>query len=174
MKIQTSEEKLNYVKKYLDKLMSIARQATGKGRYNLALSALSAYCNIQYSINQVYTDAKAEELLLQISEKIVSVSDNYQGEKNTVLFYDGFGLDLRGWAASFARAISSLEYDFVYVAPLHAKDKIPHIKAEVESGKGRIEYIDMKQSYVEHINALNEIFNRYKPKAAFFTLHPTM
>lgn len=172
MKIQTSEEKLNYVKKYLDKLLSIARQATGKGRYNLALSALSAYCNIQYSINQVYTDAKAEELLLQISEKVVSVSDNYQGEKNTVLFYDGFGLDLRGWAASFARAISSLEYDFVYVAPLHAKGKIPHIKAEVESGKGRIEYIDMKQSYVEHINALNEIFNRYIPKAAFFYTTP--
>lgn len=172
MKIDTPEEKLKYVQVYLDKLMRIADNAINKGKYNLALSALSAYCNIQYSINQVYTDLDAEDLVLQISQKIVKVPEYYQGEKNTVLFYDGFGLDLRGWAASFAKALSSLEYDVLYVVPLHSKGKIPHIKKEVEKGNGRIEYIDVKKSYVKHVDLLNSLFDLYKPQTAFFYTTP--
>ena len=172
MSYKTSEEKLQYVSSYLSKLMCIAEMGVKKGKYNLAFSALSAYCQAQYLINQVYTDSKAEDLLLQISMNLVNVATGYKPRKNTVLFYDGFGLDLRGWAASFAKALSGLNYDVVYVAPMAARGQIPHIVKEVEKGKGRIEYIDMKQSYTSHVKALNDIFNHYQPKAAFFYTTP--
>lgn len=168
----TNDDKLGFANRYLRKLIQIAEKTLKKKKYNCAMSALSAYCDIQYMINQNYSDKMAEDLLLHIAAEMVVVSEDYNGKKDTVLFYDGFGLDLRGWAASFAKALSNLGYDLVYVAPFHSKGRIPHIVREIESGKGKIEYIDIGNSYVEHVKALNAVFNKYKPGTAFFYTNP--
>ena len=172
MDYKISKEKLNYISSYLKKLIDLAENGVRKGRYNISLSALSAFCKIQYSINQVYTDKKAEDLLLHISKEVVKIPNDYCSDENTILFYDGFGLDLRGWAASFAKGLSGLEYDIVYVAPLHSAGNIPHIAREVENGRGKIEYIDMKHSYTSHIETLNNVFLKYRPQVAFFYTTP--
>ena len=172
MKIQTSEEKLNYVKKYLDKLMSIAEQATEKERYNLALSALSAYCRIQYTINQVYTDQKAENLLLQISEKTVSIPTGFQGEKNTVLFYDGFGLDRRGIAIVMCRAIVKNGYHLVYASPLNTKEKQPTLKKSLDGYNVDWVYYDTDSPFLRTISDIERIIKKYCPFFAFLYTTP--
>ena len=172
MIFRNSDDKLKYINKYLAKLMNIAEKSVRDSRYNLALASLATYCNIQYGINQKYTDNRAEELVLEITRKLVYLPSDYNGKSNTVLFYDGFGLDLRGWAASFARALSEQNYNVVYVAPLSSFGKIPHIVSEIAKGKGTIEYVDMKESYESHLGALNRIFNSYQPQTAFFYTTP--
>lgn len=172
MEFKTSEEKLNYINEYLIKLMSISEKAIVNKKYNQALAALSAYCEIQYLINQKYYDEKTEDLLLHLSREIICVPKNFFPDNNTILFYDGFGLDLRGWAASYARALSSLGYAVVYVAPLQSQNNIPHIQKEISQGKGIIEYVDFKKNYIECVESLSNIFNQYKPKTAFFYTKP--
>ena len=169
---RSSNEKLEFINRYLNKLMTIAESYAVRGEYNFALSALSARCKIQYSINQVYADNRVEELLLEMSKKIITVPTDYHSDINTVLFYDGFGLDLRGWAASFVRALSSLNYNLIYVAPAHQKGNIPHIVSEIARGNGRIEYIEVKNSYLKWVSELNSVFNHYRPHTAFFYTNP--
>ena len=165
-------KKIHTINRCLVKLMAIAETSVKRKNYNNALSALSSYCQIQYSINQIYSDSKAEELILQISGKLVDVPEDYCGLNNTVLFYDGFGLDLRGWAASYAKALSSLDVNIIYVAPLKSKNEIPHIECEIEKGKGRVEFVDTCTSYTRWVTELNSIFCRYKPQIAFFYTTP--
>ena len=169
---RSSNEKQEYVNKFLNKLITIAELCEDKGLYNSALAALSAYCKIQYLINQVYADMKAEDLLLEMSKKIVKVPSDYQSDTNTVLFYDGFGLDPRGWGTSFAKVLSELNYVLIYVVPSSQRGKIPHIISEVEKGNGRLEYIEDKVSYVNRVSELNSVFNHYRPKVAFFYTTP--
>lgn len=169
---ETIEYKRERAKKYLNKLMHIAKTSASREEYNLALSALSAYCDIQYTINQVYTDEEAEGLLLSISEKVVKLENDYQGEKNTVIFYDGFGFDLRGWAISYIKALASLNYKLIYITTEQSKGKIPHIEEEIRKCKGDIAYINMQSSYTTWIRELNSLFVKYKPSTAFFYTTP--
>lgn len=168
----TRDGKLGFINQYLRKLLKIAEKYQRQNKNNCALMALSAYCKIHYIINQRYSDKAAEDLLLKISRELVSVPSIYNGKKDRVLFYDGFGLDLRGWAASFAKVLSGLGYNIVYVAPLHSKNNIPHIIREIENGKGIIEFIDIRNSYEEHVKTLNVVFNNYRPGVAFFYTNP--
>ena len=168
----SSNEKLKIVNKNLDRLMLIAENNVKKGKYECALAALSAYCNIQYNINQVYTDEKAENLVLDIGKRLVKTPKNYKRENNTVLFYDGFGLDLRGWGASFAKALTESDYDLIYVVPSSSKGKIPHIEMEVKKGLGKLVFIEMNHSYVKWIYELSNVFKTYQPKASFFYTTP--
>ena len=168
----SNEEKLRIVNKHLVKLMSISEKGINKSNYELALSALSTYCNIQYSINQVYTDKKAEDYLLELSNKVVFVPTDYKADSNVVLFYDGFGFDLRGWSVCFARAFSKLNYKVIFVEPLIAKNRIPHIIKELNKKGGIVEYIDYSKSFVHHLSELNRVIIKYKPKTAFFYTTP--
>ena len=171
-KLRTAEEKKKKINSYLKKLNSIAEKSVRKKNYNLALSSLSAYCKIQYLINQVYSNNKTEDLLQSIARDIVKVPKEYKAKHHVVLFYDGFGLDLRGWAASYVKAFSSLDYRLIYVAPERSKGRIPHIINELEKGRGSIVYLDMNKSYTNHVNDLNEVFVKYKPQTAFFYTTP--
>ena len=171
--LRSIDEKKDYINKYLLKLKDVARISVEKEEYNCALSALATACNIQYAINQVYTDRGIEDLLLEISNRIADISDEIDYKKETVLFYDGFGLDVRGWAASFARGLSSINYEIIFVEPLHVKGKIPHIVSEIEQGNGHIEYVDTQGDYLNCITSLNRVFTKYKPKTAFFYTFPS-
>ena len=164
--------KIYIMERYLSKLLSISEKGINKSNYELSLSALSAFCYIQYSINQVYTDKMAEEYLLEIGKNTVVIPNDYKFDDNTILFYDGFGLDLRGWAASFARAFSELNYKVVYIEPLTAYNKIPHIISELSKLGGIVEYIDYSKGNINHILELNKFILRYKPKVAFFYTTP--
>ncbi len=167
------DEKLGDINRCLHKLMIIAEKEVKKGRYNGVFSALSAYCKIQYSINQVYTDQKAEDLVLSISERIVKIPAEYKSDKNTVLFYDGFGLDLRGWAATLVKALSGLGYNLVLVEPLRSRGKIPHLEMELKKGTGKIEYIKTHGSFLDRIQQLNKLFVDNAPRTAFFYTTPS-
>ena len=165
-------EKKNTTNKYLSKLMRISIDSVNKGRKEKALSSLGAFCSIQYSINQVYTDKQTEDLISEISKKLVTIPDEYNPDQKTVLFYDGFGLDLRGWAASYIKALISANYHVIYVAPIHRKELVPHICDELNRGNGRAVWIDMKKSYVNWVIELKNIFLKFQPGTAFFYTIP--
>lgn len=166
-----NKDKIYIIDKYLSKLMTIAERGIKESDYELALSALSSYCNVQYNINQVYTDKKAEDCVLEIGKKTVSIPSDYSSS-NVVMFYDGFGLDLRGWAASFARAFSKLNYKVIYIEPLTAYNKIPHIIFELSKFGGIVEYVDFSKGYIHHLRELNKLLLKYKPKTSFFYTTP--
>lgn len=162
--------------KYANKLKSVIAHSTNTGRYETAFAAISAYCWLSYQWNQFYTDDEIEWAAQELSHKMLGDRTNskrpYNAASNTVLFYDGFGLDTRGLALIYAKALIQLNYKVIWVTLQEANGNIPEIIEILESGNAEILYIDMKHSYQKHIMSLVDIFEKYMPSIAFFYTRP--
>lgn len=158
-------------KKKIEKMVSNLKRIANKSvncNINISISAITACSKILYHSNQLYSDNDLESLITYISDKL-KINKDYIGNYKTVLFYDGFGLDLRGWAASFVKAINSSGYNLIYVTSKQAKGKIPNI--ERENHKGKTVFIE-DNNYHNQIEQLNEVFSNYRPSKAFFYTTP--
>ena len=158
--------------KYISKLKKIVRDCIEKRSLETALIAAKTLSNIYYNYNQIYTDTELENDLLQIRDMLLQKQE-YIADKNCVLFYDGFGLDLRGIAVVYARALARLSYKVIYVCPETMNGKIPHIISEFNSNNTQIIYVNKEISNIERIKQINSIFRNYRPKVAFFYTYPS-
>ena len=159
------------VEVYIDKLKKIIKRENNKSNYENAFVAAKTLADIYYSYNQIYTDLELEDGLLFIRDSLLDKKE-YATDNNCVLFYDGFGLDLRGWAASYVRAITKLEYKLIYMCPSNMKGKIPHILGEMNPTNSTVIYLDTKLSCIMKMKELDRIFKKYKPGTAFFYTTP--
>lgn len=168
--------------KYSEKLQQIIRK-NKDNNFEKTFAAISAYADLAYNWNQFYSNFEIEDLICKLSDKIYSndccyckfnnlANDEYKADDNTVLFYDCFGLDTRGLAAIYARALVALNYKIIWVTTDKAKGKIPTIERILDKGNVVKVFIDMNSSYQEHIEQLTETFERYAPKRAFFYTKP--
>ena len=108
--MKSNQDKLKFMNNKLEKIKRNIFKSFDKKKYETCLTAISVYCNLQYQLNQIYCDKDVEDLTIELSRCILPEIKEYVADENTILFYDGFGLDLRGWAASYARALNNLNY----------------------------------------------------------------
>lgn len=169
-------DKVQETEKLIARLKTIAKESARSGNYNKALSALSACANVLYEYNQRYKDDEIEEMLLKLGQLLVPVPEDFMPKDThpvqTVLYYDGFGLDLRGLAASAAQTIASLGYRLVYVTKAKARNAQPHIKQALKNFNVEYVYVDMDSSYVLWAEQLNRAFQEYAPQVAYFYSTP--
>lgn len=169
-------DKVQKTEALIDKLKNIARNAVKRKNYEKALAALSACASVLYAYNQRYTDDELEDMLLQIGCETVTISPSFipatQKEVQTVLFYDGFGLDTRGLAITQTVPIVKNGYKLVYVTDAKAKNRQPHLKQELDGYDVEFEYIDFRKGNTHAITELNEIFQKHNPEAAYFYSTP--
>lgn len=159
------------VESCIEKLKKIIEREINKGNYEIALVAARIIASIYYEYNQIYTDAGLEGNLLKVRDKVLLLEE-YAADRTCVFFYDGFGLDLRGWAASYVRAITKLGYHLIYACPVRMKDRIPHILSEMNTHSSTIIYFDDSSAYVERAKLIDSIFKKYTPGTAFFYTTP--
>ena len=160
------------VDKYIKKIKKIIQDYISNGKYESALTSAKVLGTLYYDYNQLYMDSDLEEALIKISNCILK-NNEFTVDKKCVLFYDGFGLDLRGWAASYVKAVSSLGYFVIYACPSAAKGKIPHITSELDKDNSQLIYIDSNSSNIDKAKKIDSIFKNYKPNAAFFYTIPS-
>jgi len=159
------------VEKCIDKLVRATDKLIAECNYEDALASAKVLATIYYKYNQIYADLPLEAKLIQIRNQLLK-QNTYVPDDHCVMFYDGFGMDLRGWAASFVRALSKLGYYVVYVCPSNAAGKIPHILSELRQGNSKIEYVDSECGNIETILRIDAIFKEFRPTAAFFYTQP--
>lgn len=168
--------------KYSEKLKQIIRK-NKDNNFEKTFAAISAYADLAYNWNQFYSDFEIEDLICKLSDKIYSkdccyckfnklANDEYKADDNTVLFYDCFGLDTRGLAAIYAKALVALNFKVIWVTTDKAKGKIPTIEKFLGKGNVVKVFIDTSYSYKKHIEQLSEAFEMYAPKRAFFYTKP--
>ena len=159
-----------------EKLKKIASKAIQTEDYETALCAIAAAGHILYMHNQVYTDETLEKQLLEIETCALKHVNNEFSEKNTddktVLFYDGFGLDTRGLALIFLRALVRDGYRVVYVTSERARNAQPEIHKAVEGYDVAWCYLDNQGSYLSCAIELCKYFEKFAPGHAFFYTTP--
>lgn len=160
----------------LEKLSDIAKTGIKKKHYEKAMAAMAASARIQYMYNQTYTDTVLENDILKIAkikkEKYLDRIKKMKIQNNTVLFYDGFGLDTRGVAIMYLNALAKNDYHIVYVTKNEAKEQQPEIQKILCNANVTWEYIAMRNSYSDWMERLTNIIIETEPKALFFYTTP--
>ena len=110
-------------------------------KYEEALSKIANMANMLYESNQYYVDNDSENALLNIQRQLQKKYD-FEEIKDvntkTVLFYDGFGLDSRGLAYIYLKALVNLGYKVIYMTISNAQGNIPRITKLIEDAGGEI------------------------------------
>lgn len=146
---------------------------TQKKKYEDVLAYTEMLAELLYAYNQVYVDEELEKNLLKVSKEIMDVHELTANDMtNKVLFYDGFGLDIRGLALIFLKALTKMNYEIIYVTTTKAKGTLTEIEKLASAEGIIIEYIDMSTNYITWANSINDMFLKYKPKDAFFYTTP--
>lgn len=160
----------------LEKLSDIAKTGIKKKHYEKAMAAMAASARIQYMYNQTYTDTVLENNILKIAkikkEKYLDRIKKMKIQNNTVLFYDGFGLDTRGVAIMYLNALAKNDYHIVYVTKNESKEQQPEIQKILCNANVTWEYISMRNSYSDWMERLTNIIIETEPKALFFYTTP--
>lgn len=106
-----------YVEKYINFFTGKAQKAVQYGKFDKACMAGRISAEIQYQWNQTYVDEELEKCIAIMAEKKKATIKNYQIKDGTILFHDGFGLDTRGLALIYVKALCDLGYTVVYIVP---------------------------------------------------------
>ena len=143
-------------------------------KYEEALSKIANMANMLYESNQYYVDDDLENALLNIQKQLQKKYD-FEEIKDvntkTVLFYDGFGLDSRGLAYIYIKALVNLGYKVIYVTIPNAQGNIPRITKLIENAGGEIVFC-RTDSYTLWYQYIYKVFSIVKPAKAFFYTTP--
>ena len=162
----------NEVKNLVSYLKKAIKKELNKKNYEMVLELISNVAIVLYSTNIYYVDEDLEEYLKKISDNLRLEKFNKKDTTDTVLFFDGFGLNDRGLAQIYLKSLCSAKH-VIYVTFKDCIDTIPDIVNIVNSSKSKIAFIDRKKgNYVSRIKQLNSIILREKPKSFFFYSEP--
>ena len=156
-----------------EKLESIASKNIRRGNSQKALAAINAAASLQYYYNQQYADEKLEQTLRMLEKAYPpTVLEKTDLRERTIIFYDGFGLDTRGLALIYLKALIQLDYHVIYITKGEGEIRQPTIQNLLKQSSSVIEYLPRKITYERKIKVLIEKFEEYKPEVAFFYTDP--
>lgn len=163
------DELINSLKKHMN-------DGIQKQNYEKAMATIAYGCNLLYQFNQKYMDSEFENGVVRIAadyqKKYADVMKHYKSDSNTVLFYDGFGMDIRGVSKVNMNAIAKNGYRLIYVLPETSRGRMPETEKMMEGMNVIWEYIDMKKSYTKWLEETLAVIFKYAPKAMFYYTTP--
>ena len=135
----------------------IVQDAYCSGDYESAIGMISALSDFLYNVNITYCSEILEDTLKKCSEHYITYKDNKINlfdEKN-ILFFDEFGLEYRGIAVIYLKALVNLGYHVTYVIRYYRKGKISRIE-DIIKGHGVVEFLE-RGTYKEEVEKFIEI-----------------
>ena len=155
------------IEQCVQKIKGAASNKIYERKWNEALSLISAAAEILYNTNLYYSDQELEDDIFQIAKELISPKLKPGNcNENVLMFYDGFGLDRRGLAQIYLKALCKLKR-VVYVTYEEASNRIPEITSILSKNGGEVLYLK-KTRFTKRINDLQECIECYKPKEFFF------
>lgn len=129
----------------LDSMRAAILKDVRLGRVEESLRRLSSTGNTMYVYNQFLRDESMESAYLRISELVSKLYPEdvkpYEPDENCVLFYDGFGLDVRGLAQVYLRGLAAAGFDILYVTSKRARGTIPSLEKILSDAPGSSETV---------------------------------
>lgn len=157
-----------FVEDIVSDLKKSANKAYEKNKYDEVLSLVSICADVLYQTNIYYRDNDLEELVEKVAENVCTKPSNYRHDDKVCLFWDGFGLNDRGLAQIYLKALGKTQ-KIIYVTYEDRKDQIPDLKLILEKDGNQYLFIDRKKSsYSKQIKQLEKIIKEYMPSSFFF------
>ena len=171
-----NENKAICTKKLIDDLKKVCERSIKVNQCESAMAAISVAGHILYRYNQCYTDLELECMIERIAEikrtKYKEMLNLFKTDPNTVLFYDGFGLDTRGVAGMYLNALKKNGYRIVYVTDSFSQGSLIELSKQMRDADIVWKYISMRNSYTQWVDELMQVILKNSPKAMFFYTKP--
>ena len=169
-------EKKEQVEKVVGRLKSTMTHSLQNGKYERCMASISVGCQILYEYNQYYMDPDFEDGVVQVAEGIRPIYQKeieaFYKEQNTVLFYDGFGLDTRGVAKMYLNALWKNGYQIIYVTGNTSEGHMPETDVILQGAKAEVHYIDFRKNFTKWVKELLGVIFRTHPKAMMYYTTP--
>ncbi len=140
-----------------------------KGNYDKCLLYIDNAVVLSSQIMWKYSDNEFEDLLMNISQKIiVGKKENYQSKDNRVVFYDAFGLTYI-LAIQYINALLALGKDILYIYEEREhqhKKLVPVVDLFKKYPNLKIEIITSKKK-TEKIQEIYETITNFQPSKVF-------
>lgn len=161
-------DKNQKVKLLESRLKKIINSSIKNKNYERAMAATAACAQMLYLWNQKYIDLDLEKTIDVFSKNLVTIKLNRNMiNKNTVIFYDNVGLDTRGLACIYLKAIVNLGYRLIYLIS-DKKGKKQYEISKILNKDNVVWETYSEKNYRKKILDINKIFYKYKPEIAFF------
>ncbi len=170
--------KTDITERVIRKLDRIAADCIRAGKTERAMQAAGVSAEISYAWNQHYSDPSLEKDLLKISESLdTGELPRPEPDPETVLFYDGFGLDTRGLALIYLKALCRLGYKVIYVTydvdnRSKSATEQPEIRKATSGSDIRMIYVKRSAKNLEKAKEILNLFDKYRPAVSFFYSFP--
>ncbi len=166
------EKKKKRVNEEYDKCKKIIEKSLTSKQYEKAMAAISIGSFLLYSWNQRYTDESLENAIGMVAERTMTPEmEQLMPEGDVVIFYDSFGLDTRGLALIYLKALANLGREVVYVTVASAENNQPEIDKAIEGAKIRKKYFSSHKHF-KKLQELQRIICDIKPSKAFLYTTP--
>lgn len=165
---------MNNIELYINKNKIKIKKSIECGNYNRALQLLSACSNILYVWNQTYCDKDLEDYMKMLKVRMqgeFKEQCNVEQKENRILFYDEFGMDYRGLARIYLRALIQNGYHVIYVTRSNCRNTMAGLLEELNEGSYECIFIDDKCN-VQTVKALYNIILSSGVKDAFLYTIP--
>lgn len=167
----TLKNKEELVEGEYNKCKAIIEKSLSSHNYEKAMAAISISGHLLYSWNQRYTDDYLEDSLKKVAESTIIDRLGYEPQKGTVLFYDGFGLDVRGLALIYLKALVNNNYHVIYVTNKSAENNQPEIDKVLNNNVSEKKYL-ASHKHLKRMRELQRIVVDKKPQYAFLYTTP--
>ena len=160
------------IERIVSKLKKNARRELKYGRYNNALNLVSVCANLLYQSNIYYVDYELEVILESLIKHVEINLNNIQTTDSIIVFYDGFGLNDRGLAQIYIKALSRIN-KVVYITYEDRKEEIPDIIRILDDSRGEYRFVDRKNaSGIEQIQRIANLLREYPASKMFYYSTP--
>ena len=158
----------DFVEDIVSDLKKSANKAYEKNKYDEALSLVSICASVLYQTNIYYRDDDLETLIQKLSRNVCNRPNNYHQNEDVCLFWDGFGLNDRGLAQIYLKALTRYK-KIIYVTYEDCREQIPDLKQILEKKGNKYLFIDIiKSPYSKQIEQLEKIIEEYMPSTFIF------
>lgn len=143
------------------KIKEKAKKLYEQNQYEKSLRHVQLLGYMKYNVNEDYHDNELDTLVGKITQNIKpdQLFPKYEEGSRYVVFYDSFGLDTRGLALIYLKALAALNINIIYITIKSRKNRIPSIYEVLsQNTKNRLYFFDDSltiKSYRKLINFLS-------------------
>lgn len=169
--VNSVESKVDRKSKKLKKIMLNAQK---KKNIELLMETIETYAFLHVSWNQIYADFEVERYLNYIKSSIAdNCSDDKMVDGKTVVFHDGFGVDMwDGLAYIYINALLKLGYRVIKISSVLTTGIQPKLKEAMTNRNIIFEYYCASAKRIVQANDIRNIINKYNPSMAFLYIPP--
>lgn len=156
---------IKIVKSVYLKLRKLAEKEYNNQNYELSLKYIRTLGKYMYTYNLTYCDNRIEMLLKKISEKCIRIN-SYTKNKNSILFYDAWGVERRGLSFIYIKALVELGYRITYITGNLNKSEYSGIEELVLKSCGKV-YVVSGSEEIKKAKRIAYIVRNEKPEYMF-------